>query len=93
MLDHLYGRRPPSLMAKAESLQEFTPEKKLVICDGSEEPIVIRSASDLLVWLVSHPLPSSHKPRHLGNSRTLLGVLTELGKEHRVTDPKKYGAK
>lgn len=77
-----------SLMQQANMLHAEKSEKnKLVICDGVKELTVIRSASDLLVWLVSHPIGSAKTPKSFADPKILIKVLVKLGREDRVVNP------
>jgi hypothetical protein len=68
-------------------LQRGEQQRSILIGDNVAETTQIQSASDLLVWLVSHPAGSSNTPRDFANSQTLLKVLVKLGKEDRVIEP------
>lgn len=89
LVDHLFGpTKPSTTMTLANELfAEVTEEKKLVICDGILPPTVVHSASDLLVWLVSHPAGSAKTPRSFANSETMIQVLVLLEKARRVITP------
>lgn len=51
---------------------------QLVIADGGDVMTTIRSASDLLVWLVGHPIPSAQTPAQFAQPATLRKVLVRL---------------
>ncbi|MFI7287035.1 DUF4157 domain-containing protein [Streptomyces anulatus] len=51
-------------------------DKQLVIDGGAEGPTTVRSASDLLVWMVGHPVRPA--PRNYARPATLQRVLANL---------------
>jgi hypothetical protein len=53
---------------------------------GRGETTDVRSASDLLVWLVSHPTTQAETPTDFSNSETLLKVLRKLSQLRGVID-------
>ncbi|MFI1221482.1 MULTISPECIES: DUF4157 domain-containing protein [unclassified Streptomyces] len=61
---------------RAVDVQRVATDKQLVIDGGAEGPTTVRSASDLLVWMVGHPVPSG--PRDFAAPATLQRVLARL---------------
>ena len=60
---------------------------RYLIIGDAEAQTTIRSASDLLVWLVSHPTESADTPRNFADSQTLLRVLRKLEQESQSLAP------
>ncbi len=71
-----------------ELLVEEEPKAPSIrIGDGVAETTDIRSASDLLVWLVSHPTGQAKTPKDFASSDTLRRVLGVLEARERLIDP------
>ncbi|MFJ6314764.1 MULTISPECIES: DUF4157 domain-containing protein [Streptomyces] len=61
---------------RAVDVQRVEGDKQLEIEGGAEGPTTVRSASDLLVWLIGHPV--SPAPRNYATPATLQRVLARL---------------
>ncbi|MFH9264185.1 DUF4157 domain-containing protein [Streptomyces sp. NPDC017546] len=57
-------------------VQRVASDKQLVIDGGAEGPTTVRSASDLLVWMIGHPVRPA--PRNYARPATLQRVLANL---------------
>ncbi|MER6991874.1 hypothetical protein ABT337_25495 [Saccharopolyspora hirsuta] len=68
----------------AEEVLGGESEKQLDVVGVSGTPVTLRSASDLLVWLVSNPTTPDRTPKVFANPETLCAVMVELEK-HRGT--------
>jgi hypothetical protein len=61
--------------------------RQVVVGDGVADTAILRTASDLLVWLVSHPTASAKSPRAYAETEILAEVLDALWKLGRTVDP------
>jgi hypothetical protein len=73
--------------ASAKEQKEKPSLPSISIGAGGSDRTEIRSASDFLVWLVSHPIGQAHTPKDFASSQTLLRALRALGRQEGLIAP------
>jgi hypothetical protein len=64
--------------ANWEQAYNFLKEPKLIIKDGNQIVNIIRSTTDLIIWLGSHPMHSTFTPKHFSDTNILTKTLNIL---------------
>jgi hypothetical protein len=73
--------------ADLQPVVDKTREQEIVVGDNVAETVRIRTASDLLIWLVSHPAGSALAPVSYAEPSTMIAVLNKLWKQNRMIEP------
>lgn len=87
ILDAAFGESSPH--PKKAQVERYTKDGKpqIVVGDNVAESTVIASASDLLVWLVSHPTGSERAPKSFAEVEVMVQVLDRLWSRAGLIEP------
>jgi len=71
----------------ARELHKNVPGKKIVVTDGLESPTIITTASELLVFLMSHPAKSKDTPKGYAEPDVLQQALALMARSNKALHP------